>query len=70
MLYVASSIHHQSLNRSWISLGVSEEGNYQKTVDWGQAHMGTLQPGLHMLRALRRLSSVQVFPALGKGRVL
>lgn len=45
MLYVDSSIHHQSLNQSWTSLGVSEEGNYQRTVDWGQGHMATLQPG-------------------------
>jgi len=45
-LYVASSVHCQSLNQSWTSLAVSQEGNYQRTVDQGQGHMGTLQPGL------------------------
>lgn len=47
MFYAALSIHCQSLNQSWTSPGVTEEGNVQRAVDLGgRQHTGTLQPGL------------------------
>ena len=67
MLYAAISTHCP--NQSWISPGVTKDGNSQRGADLGEGqHAGALQPGLrHMPRAQRRAVHSAGVPGFRRG---
>ena len=66
-LYAAVSTHCP--NQSWISPGVTKDGNSQRGADLGEGqHTGALQPGLrHMPRAQRRSVHSAGVPGFRRG---